>query len=189
MNTVETFGISSASHFWSREAAAVGRVAQYLAGDRSATWPMLVTDDFHLEAGGQDYRFARVSLFILCAVVGVPLLWNKTAGGETVTRVGFDLLHRTRQLGISSRRTEWIVRWTAEVACTWRGHLNTRGQSWLLSTGSWCCTRVTRSGRSPPTLRSFSVSARTSYVRPGTITVQRSPPGSGIPQSRRAGHL
>ena len=203
MNTVITFGISSPSHYWSRVVAAVGRVAQYLAGDRSATWHMLVTDDFHLEAGGQDYRFARVSLFILCAVVGVPLSWNKTAGGETVTRVEFELLHRTRQLGISSSRTEWIVRWTAEAAasskvhlrvlrsgwaesCTWRGHLNTRGHSWPLSTGSWCCTRVTRSGWSRPTLRSFSASYQLRATRHYDCAAELHP-DQVSPQSRRTG--
>ena len=55
---------------------------------------------------------------------------KKTAGGETVTRVGFELLHRTRQLGISSRRTEWIVRWTAEVAATSKVHLRSL-EKWL----------------------------------------------------------
>ena len=42
--------------------------------------------------------------------------WNKTSGGETVTWVGFELLHRTRQLGISQRRADWFRRWTTEVA-------------------------------------------------------------------------
>ena len=61
VNTVGTFGISSASYHWSMVAAAVGHLAQYLAGHSSATWHMLVADDFHLEAGGQDSRFALIS--------------------------------------------------------------------------------------------------------------------------------
>ena len=35
-------------------AAAFGRLAQYLAGDESATWHVLVADEFHLEAGGPE---------------------------------------------------------------------------------------------------------------------------------------
>ena len=49
-----------------------------------------------------------------------------------------------------------------------------RDRSWLLSTGSWCCTRVTRSGRSLPASRSFSVSSHTSFVLPDTKTSQPS---------------
>ena len=63
VNTVGTFGISSASYFRSRVSGAIGRLTQYLAGHSSATWHMLVADDFHLEAGGQEYRFALVSFF------------------------------------------------------------------------------------------------------------------------------
>ena len=75
VNTVGTFGISSASQCWSRVAGAIGCVAQYLAGHSWAIWHMLVADDFHLEAGGQDHRFAFRCFFILCAVAGIPLSW------------------------------------------------------------------------------------------------------------------
>ena len=76
---------------------------------------MLVADDFHLVAGGQDYRFSLFAFFILCAVSGVPLSWAKTAGGDTVIWVGFELLHHLRQLGISQRRAEWFMGWTSDV--------------------------------------------------------------------------
>ena len=54
--------------------------------------------------------------FVLCSTVGVPLSWHKTAGGDTLVWVGFELLHRTRHLGISQRRAEWFVRWARETA-------------------------------------------------------------------------
>ena len=54
--------------------------------------------------------------FILCAVAGVPLSWHKTAGGDTVSWIGFELLHTSRRLGISERRAAWFVRCTKEVA-------------------------------------------------------------------------
>ena len=40
INTVGTFGVASASHYWSRVASAIGRVAQYLAGNTAYTWHM-----------------------------------------------------------------------------------------------------------------------------------------------------
>ena len=118
VNTVGTFGVVSASYYWSRVAGALGRLSQYLAGHRASTWHMLDADDFHLEAGGLSYRPALIVFFALCAVCGVPLSWNKTAGGDTVAWVGFELLHRSYKLGISRKRAEWFIRWTREVAAT-----------------------------------------------------------------------
>ena len=116
VNTVGTFGITSASYYSNRVGAAVDRISQYVVGKSATTWHMLVADDFHLEAGGEQYRFALIAFFIVCAVAGVPLSWNKTSGGESVTWVGFELLHETRQLGMSQRRADWFRRWTSEVA-------------------------------------------------------------------------
>ena len=73
INTVGTFGIASASYYWSRVAAAVGRLVQYLSADTSTSWHMLVADDYLLESGGTEYRVGLLLFFVLCAVVGVPL--------------------------------------------------------------------------------------------------------------------
>ena len=121
VNTVGTFGVTSASYYWSRTAAALGRLTQYFAGGSAHTWHMLVADDYHLEAGGQSYRSALMVFFVLCAVSGVPLSWHKTAGGDEVTWVGFELLHRSHSLGISQRRAQWFTRWCREVAAS--GHV------------------------------------------------------------------
>ena len=63
INTVGTFGISSASYYLSRASGAVGRLTQYLAGLSSATWHMLVADDFHLEAGGTGVQICASLIF------------------------------------------------------------------------------------------------------------------------------
>ena len=88
INTVGTFGVASASYYWSRVASAIGRIAQYLAGSSAFTWHMLVADDYHLDAGGANYRTALFHFFTLCAVANVPLSWSKTAGGDVVSWVG-----------------------------------------------------------------------------------------------------
>ena len=103
INTVGTFGVTSASYYWSRVASAKERVAQYLAG-----WHMLVADDYHLDAGGANYRTALFHFFTLCATANVPLSWSNIAG--------FELLHRTRMLGITQRRADWLTKWSREVA-------------------------------------------------------------------------
>ena len=112
MHTVGTFGIASASYYWSRVSSAVGRLSQYLVGRQANTWHLLVADDYHLDAGGKAYRAALMAFFILCAVAGVPLSWHKTAGGDTVSWIGFELLPRSHRLGISERRAAWFVRWS-----------------------------------------------------------------------------
>ena len=122
VTTVGTFGITSASYFWNR-VAAICRISQHVVADSAATWLMLVADDYPLEAGGQEYRFDLMTFFIVCSIVGVPLSWNKTSGGETVTCVGFELLHRARQLGISQRRADWFRKWTTEVASSSSVHM------------------------------------------------------------------
>ena len=57
INTVGTFGVASASYYWSRVESAIGRIAQYLAGSSAFTlgicWSL---DGYHLDAGGANYR-------------------------------------------------------------------------------------------------------------------------------------
>ena len=74
-------------YYWSRVATAVGRSSRYVPG-KLATWHLLVSDDFHLESGGGEYRAALVAFMLLCLTVNVLLSWNKTAGGDAVTCTG-----------------------------------------------------------------------------------------------------
>ena len=67
---------------------------------------------------------SRCSLsLLLCSACGVPLSWNKTAGGEAVVWVGFELLHSTHHLGISQRRAERFTKWAREVADSDQVHM------------------------------------------------------------------
>ena len=124
MNTVGTFGVASASYYWSRVATAIGRLCQYIPASSANTWHLLVADDYHLEAGGTEYRAAIISFFVLCAVIGVPLAWKKTAGGDTVSWVGFELLHRSYKIGLSEKRAQWFQRWTRETADSGYVHMS-----------------------------------------------------------------
>ena len=119
INTVGTFGVASASCCWSRVSSALGRLSRDLAADNAHMWHMVVADDYHQEAGGEHYRFALVAFFLICSTCGVPLSWDKTAGGKTIVWVGFELLHSTHHLGISQRRAECFTMWAREVAEKW----------------------------------------------------------------------
>ena len=135
-----------ASYYWSRVAGAIGRLAQYLAGLSSATWHMVVADDFHVEAGGQDYKFALHFLlhFVRSRRTTVVMGYDGRGGegegrerrrgreggrrrrGEgredTVTWVAYEILHRARQLRISQRRADWFMKWTSEIAASRTAH-------------------------------------------------------------------
>ena len=124
VNTVGTFGVASASYYWSRVATAIGRLCQYIPASSANTWHLLVADDYHLEAGGTEYRASIISFFVLCAVIGVPLAWKKTAGGDTVSWVGFELLHRSYKIGLSEKRAQWFQRWTRETADSGYVHMS-----------------------------------------------------------------
>ena len=104
INTVGTFGISSASYYWSRVGSSLDRLSQYISAHTAHTWHLLVADDFQLEAGGAGYREALMIFFVLCHTAGVPLSWSKTTGGDTVISVGFEILHRSFSLGESESR-------------------------------------------------------------------------------------
>ena len=98
VNTVGTFGIASASYYWSRVAAAVGRLSQYLAGYTATSRHILVTDDYLQKCGGPEYR---------CG------LRHKRCGG-------LELMLRSRCIGISSRSAEW---WTEKIASSATVHM------------------------------------------------------------------
>ena len=54
--------------------------------------------------------------FISFEMFGDSLAWTKTAGGDAVTWVGFELLHRSTQLGISQSRADLSSHWSREMA-------------------------------------------------------------------------
>ena len=66
--------------------------------------------------------------FVLCATVGVPLAWHKTAGGDAVSWIGFEILHQSYNLGTSERRAYWFIKWTREIADSSHVHMTRHRQ-------------------------------------------------------------
>ena len=71
---------------------------------------------FLLEGSGGQYRFAILAFFVLASVLGIPLSWHKTLGGDTLVSVGIELLLESYRVGISQQRADWFIRWSTEVA-------------------------------------------------------------------------
>ena len=66
-------------------------------------------------ASGPRYRAALISFFVLCSTAGFLL---KTAGGDEVTWVGFELRHKTYQLGSFQDDQHFVRRggpWQSDV--------------------------------------------------------------------------
>ena len=89
---------------------------QYVVGQSATSWVMLVADDCHLETSGAAYRTGLITFFVICSLLGVPLSWEKTSGGDTLTWVGFELLHKSGGLGIFSAQVRMVCRWCQETA-------------------------------------------------------------------------
>ena len=84
VNTVGTFGIASASYYWSQVAAAIGRLVQYLSAYTSSSWHMLVADDYLLESGAPvialDFFYSSY-----CALLLECLYRGTRHAGETLS--------------------------------------------------------------------------------------------------------
>ena len=114
VHTVGTFGVASVLLPAAGRRGRSGASRSTVPETKADTWHVLVADDFHLKTGNPDYRPPRSSpssLFV--SSPGVPLsLDRKTAAGDVVTWVGFELLPSSYQLRISQRRADWFVKWT-----------------------------------------------------------------------------
>ncbi len=113
---VGMFGVSSISYLWGRLAGAALRALHYASGIEEELWALLVADDYKVDstAPGAD----RSLLFFLAFfhLLGLPIKWAKTDGGDQVDWVGYSVLVRRFRLGLSANRAAWIVRWCRQHA-------------------------------------------------------------------------
>ena len=80
VNKVGTFGVAAALHCWSRVASALGRLAQYVAGETARTWHML---HHQLEAGGSSSRSALVVLLLSLVPLATSLVFTYAERGDS----------------------------------------------------------------------------------------------------------
>lgn len=108
VNKVGTFGISSAPYWWTRLFACVGRtVGRILL--KEVIYQLVYVDDLHVNVAGSR-KF--LNLWIALAayeVLGTPFSYKKFKGGLQVQFVGFELDYAAHTIGITARRSAWIV--------------------------------------------------------------------------------
>ena len=111
VHTVGTFGVASAAYWYARAGGALGRLVQYCVADRTPFWLAVLADDMDVEAAGEGYRAALFIVFVVAALVGVPISWGKVRGGFAVEWIGYELLLREFKVGVSANRAAWAVKW------------------------------------------------------------------------------
>ena len=112
VRAVGTFGVASASYYWSRVAGAIGRDMQYCAGSEADTWHVLIAD--WQEVASIAPHSSTYSLFV--SSPGSLFLGQRPQG--LTWRPGFVSSYSTAHTssGFSQRRAEWFIMWTRTTA-------------------------------------------------------------------------
>ncbi len=113
---VGVFGIASAAYWWGRLAACLVRLLHHVGEPALQAWILLVADDLKMESSAADPERSLLFLLWILVIVGVPLQWGKTAGGELIEWVGYSFNLAEHSLGLSEARAAWAVAWCTRQA-------------------------------------------------------------------------
>ena len=78
-------------------------------------YALLCAHDGLALTSGPQYRRAMLALLLFLSVLGAPLAWSKTRGGQQVGWLAYLVDVKHRLLGISSKKTEWLRGWIEDV--------------------------------------------------------------------------
>ncbi len=115
-STVGLFGIASISYLWGRLAGAALRGLHYVAARREELWVLLVADDFKADSTSADGDSALLFFAAYLTLMGFPIKWAKSGGGDAVDWVGYSVLVAEFKLGLSANRADWVCRWCRQLA-------------------------------------------------------------------------
>jgi len=109
-----TFGVASASYWWGRLAAALGRLIHYVVGP-AHYWMLLLADDFKVEAAGEHFAVHLLTALWLFILLKVPVSWEKVRGGTLYPWVGYEINLAQHTLGLTHSRAQWLIDWMTKV--------------------------------------------------------------------------
>lgn len=114
LNKVGTFGVASAAFWWSRLMGLIGRFAFAIS---LQDWLFILTfvDDLHIAVGGQNRWLTFWRVIACLEMVGVPFSYKKFTGGFQVDYVGFWMDYARFEIGMSEKRTNWLIRFVDEL--------------------------------------------------------------------------
>jgi hypothetical protein len=115
INKVGTYGVTSASYWWARFAAAsLVRLCHYVAGNQHPLDIMLYVDDHIMLACDKLGIVLCGMLIFFLSALGVPWRWDKGRGGTEVDWIGYWVDLWKGRLGISVKRAQWLSQWMAK---------------------------------------------------------------------------
>ena len=127
LNKVGTFGVGSASYWWHRLFAALGRTVHYLSHPGAALWQLLFADDAFWAACGPNAHIYIVYAVVIMQIFGAPFSLTKFAGGVEVDWVGYWIDVANFGIGLSERRAAWMTKWLTGVTTEKRALAGTIG--------------------------------------------------------------
>ena len=84
-------------------------------GGQSHTFQLLFADDLKMVAAGED-KYDRIwYMLVAWLMLGTPFRWPKFRGGVCLEFVGFYMDYCKFEVGLSERRTNWIVQWVEDA--------------------------------------------------------------------------
>jgi len=107
INRTGTFGVGSASIWWGRLIAALGRIPAYLSG-QDWLFELIYADDLLSIACGPNMWLSLLITLTMWLLMGTPFSWKKFRGGLSLDWVGFNLDFAGFRLGISASRANWL---------------------------------------------------------------------------------
>ena len=113
-NRVGTFGVACAAYHFARLASLLGRLVMRLWG-QAHVFQLLFADDLKMVAAGPRKYDLIWYMLITWIMVGAPFRWPKFRGGVCLDFVGFYMDYCKFEVGLSERRTAWIVNWVEEA--------------------------------------------------------------------------
>ena len=113
-NRVGTFGVACAAYHFARLASLMGRLVMRLWG-QAHVFQLLFADDLKMVGAGSRKYDLIWYMLITWIMVGSPFRWPKFRGGVCLDFVGFYMDYCKFEVGLSERRTAWIVDWVEEV--------------------------------------------------------------------------
>ncbi|OLP90151.1 hypothetical protein AK812_SmicGene28324 [Symbiodinium microadriaticum] len=110
LNTVGTFGISSAAYWWTRLFGCVGRWVVRLM---MSLWAMqmIYVDDLHLVAAGPQKYLVIWMMIAAYEAVGTPFAYRKFRGGLHIVFFGYHLSYDSWSAGLSEKPCRWVIDW------------------------------------------------------------------------------
>ena len=110
INKVGTYGVTSASYWWERfAAAALVRLCHYVAGNQHPLDILSYVDDHIMLAADKMGIILCGTLIFFLSALGVPWHWGKGRGGTEVDWIGYWVDLWKGRLGISVRRAQWLA--------------------------------------------------------------------------------